>query len=37
VNGLAMPGGDPAVLELLATQLEAAAAHIANLGGSTRR
>jgi uncharacterized protein YukE len=37
VNGLAMPGGDPAVLELLATQLEAAAAHVANLGGSTHQ
>ena len=37
MNGLAMPGGDPAVLELLATQLEAAAAHVANLGGSTHQ
>lgn len=35
--GLAMPGGDPAVLEQLATRLEAAAAGIANLGGSTRQ
>lgn len=35
MNGLAMPGGDPAVLEALATRLDAAAAGIANLGGST--
>jgi uncharacterized protein YukE len=37
VSGLAMPGGDPAVLEQLAGRLEAAAAGAAGLGTSTRQ
>jgi uncharacterized protein YukE len=37
VNGLAMPGGDPVILEQLAAQLEAAAAGAGNLGGTTRQ
>jgi uncharacterized protein YukE len=36
-QSLIMPGGDPAALELLAGQLEAAAAGVDNLAGNTRQ
>src|SRR5579872_4313437 len=37
MSGLVMPGGDPDVLERLATQLQAIAKGTANLGASTRQ